>query len=220
MAARDGGEYESEQVGLLLKWSPNWAADRVGLAEKVVDRLPASLAALGRGEIDLYKVQTVNELTMNLSSEHGREVEDRVLERASVQTGAQMRQRGRRIVMRVDPRGARERAAEAKAQRCVDLGSERTVWAKLYAYIPADKAVAIKLRVDKIARLAKTPQDDRTLDQRRADVVCDLLLGKASNVQVHLQVTAPAAMLMRVDDQPGTGRIRPDHRRPGARVGG
>jgi hypothetical protein len=76
---------------------------------------------------------------------------------------------------------------------------------KLYAYIPADKAVAIKLRVDKIARLVKTPQDDRTLDQRRADVVCDLLLGKPSNVQVQLQVTVRATMLMRVDDQPGGG---------------
>jgi hypothetical protein len=40
LAARFGGEYKSEQVGLLLKWSPNWAADRVYLAEKVVDRLP------------------------------------------------------------------------------------------------------------------------------------------------------------------------------------
>ena len=73
IAARDGGEYKSEQVGLLLKWSPNWAADRVCLAEKVVDRLPASLAALERGEIDLYKVRTVHDLTMNLSPEHARQ---------------------------------------------------------------------------------------------------------------------------------------------------
>jgi hypothetical protein len=72
IAGRDGGEYKSEQVGLLLKWSPNRAADRVCLAEKVVDRLPASLAALERGEIDLYKVQTAHELTMNLSPEHAR----------------------------------------------------------------------------------------------------------------------------------------------------
>jgi hypothetical protein len=63
--------------------------------------------------------------------------------------------------------------------------------------------VAIKLRLDKIARLVKTPQDDRTTDQRRADVVCDLLLGRKSNVQVQLQVTVPVSMLMRVDDQPG-----------------
>jgi hypothetical protein len=91
IAARDGGEFKSEQVGLLLKWSTNWAADRVHLAEKVVDRLPASLAAPERGEIDLCKVQTVHDLTMNLSPEHARQVEDRVL----------------------------ERAAEVKAQRCV-----------------------------------------------------------------------------------------------------
>jgi hypothetical protein len=32
---------------------------------------------------------------------------------------------------------------------------------------------------------------------------CDLLLGKTSNVEVRLQVTVPATMLMRVDDQPG-----------------
>lgn len=106
-----GGEYRSEQVGLLLKWSPNWAA----LAESVVGRLPASLAALERGEIDLYRVRTVNDLTMHLSPEHAREVEDRVLEKAAEQTGAQLRQRARRIVARVDPAGARERAVEAKA---------------------------------------------------------------------------------------------------------
>jgi hypothetical protein len=86
--------------------------------------------------------------------------------------------------------------------------------AKLFAYVPADKAVAIKLRVDKIARLVRTPQDDRTMGQRRADVVCDLLLGTPGNVQVQLQVTVPAAMLMRVDDQPGElagyGPITPD----------
>jgi hypothetical protein len=75
--------------------------------------------------------------------------------------------------------------------------------AKLYAYVPADKAVAINLRVDKIVRLVKTPQNDRALDQRRADVVCDLLLGRPSNVQVQLQVTVPTSMLMRLDDQPG-----------------
>jgi hypothetical protein len=52
------------------------------------------------------------------------------------------------------------------------------------------------------------------MDQRRADVVCDLLLGKASNVRVQLQVTVPATMLMRLDDQPGEcagyGPITPD----------
>ncbi|MEO6089478.1 MAG: DUF222 domain-containing protein [Umezawaea sp.] len=203
IAARSDGRYRSEQVALLLTWTSTWAADQVALAEGVVARLPASLAALERGEIDLYEVRTVHELTMNLSPELAREVEERVLEKAAGQTGAQMRQRARRIVLGVDPTGARERAAAAKTRRCAGVQSEEDGMAKVYAVVPADKAVAIALRVDKIARQSKTPEDPRTMDQRRADVVCDLLLGKPGNVQVQLQVTVPVSTVMCLDDQPG-----------------
>jgi uncharacterized protein DUF222 len=114
-----------------------------------------------------------------------------------------MRQRARRIVLRVDPAGARDRAVAAKAARCAGLQSEEDGMAKVYAVVPAEKAVAIAVRVDKIARQAKAPDDPRTMDQRRADVVCDLLLGKPSNVRVSLQVTVPVSMVMGLDDQPG-----------------
>ncbi|MEO6082214.1 MAG: DUF222 domain-containing protein [Umezawaea sp.] len=200
LGARERGEYRAERIGLLLAWTPRWAADRLDLAEKVSERLPASLRALEAGEIDLYKVQTIYELTMNLSREHAREVEGRVLERAGSQTGAQMRQRARRIVLRVDPTGARERATAAKAARCFGLDVEEDDMARVFALVPADKAVAISRRADTIARRIK---DGRTLDQRRADVVCDLLLGTPSNVRVELQVTVPVTMLMGLDDQPG-----------------
>jgi uncharacterized protein DUF222 len=203
IAARSDGRSRSEQVALLLKWSSIWAADQVAFAESVVGRLSGSLAALERGEIDLYKVRTLHELTMNLSPDLARQVEERVLEKAAQQTGAQMRQRTRRIVLRVDPAGARDRAAQAKAARCAGLQSEEDGMAKVYAVIPVEKAVAIALRVDKIARQSKTPDDPRTMDQRRADVVCDLLLGKPSNVRVSLQVTVPVSMVMGLDDQPG-----------------
>jgi len=203
IAAAYGGRYRAEQVALLLKWSSNWAADQVALAEGVVGRLPGSLAALERGEIDLHKVRTVNDLTMPLSPEHAREVEVRVLEKAAEQTGAQLRQRARRIVLRVDPTGARDRAVMAKAARCAGFQSAEDGMAKVYAVVPAQKAVAIALRVDKIARQAKTPDDPRTMDQRRADVVCDLLLGKLSNVRVEVQVTVPVSMVLGWDDQPG-----------------
>src|SRR4051794_3345658 len=83
IAAVHGGRYRAEQVALLLKWSSSWAADQVSLAEQVVDRLPGSLAALERGEIDLYKVRTVNDLTLSLPLELAREVEERVLEKAA-----------------------------------------------------------------------------------------------------------------------------------------
>src|SRR3954453_23424815 len=124
IAAAHGGRYRSEQVALLLRWSSSRAADQVAFAESVVGRLSGSLAALERGEIDLYKVRTVHELTMNLSPDLARQAEERVLENAAEQTGAQMRQRARRIVLRVDPAGARDRAVAAKAARCAGLQSE------------------------------------------------------------------------------------------------
>ncbi|MEO6088318.1 MAG: DUF222 domain-containing protein, partial [Umezawaea sp.] len=83
IAARSDGRSRSESVALLLTWSSIWAADQVALAQGVVERLPASLAAMERGEIDLYKVRTVHELTMNLTPELARQVEDRVLEKAA-----------------------------------------------------------------------------------------------------------------------------------------
>jgi hypothetical protein len=43
---------------------------------------------LERGEIDLYQVQTVQDVTMNRSPQHGREVEDRVLQTAARWTSA------------------------------------------------------------------------------------------------------------------------------------
>src|SRR4051812_48345737 len=203
IAARSDGRSRSDQVALLLTWSSTHAADQAALAEGVVERLPASLAGMERGEIGLYKGRTVHELTMNLSPDLAREVEERVLEKAAEQTGAQMRQRARRIVLRVDPAGARDRAVAAKAARCAGFQSEDDGMAKVYAVVPAEKAVAIALRGDKIARQSKTPEDPRTMDQRRADVVCDLLLGEPSNVRVQLQVTVPVSMVMGLDDQPG-----------------
>lgn len=92
IARKQGSEFDSEQVALLLKWTSSWAGDRMALAKSLTGRLPASLVALERGEIDLYKVESLDQLTQHLTLEHTGEVERRVLAKAPEQTGAQMRQ--------------------------------------------------------------------------------------------------------------------------------
>jgi hypothetical protein len=52
--------------------------------------------------------------------------------------------------------------------------------AGLWALLPAEDAVAVYRRVDDLAHVAGTPGDERTVDQRRADVFTDLLLGRAN----------------------------------------
>jgi hypothetical protein len=64
-------------------------------------------------------------------------------------------------------------------------------------------------RLGTFARAAAAPGDTRTLDQRRADVFTDLLLGlhvdpdQAGRNAALILVTVPASMLMGLDDQPG-----------------
>lgn len=129
-----------------------------------------------------------------------------MLAEAADQTGAQLAARTRRIVMRVDPEGCAERAAERAKQRGTGMGDLEDDMAKLWAFLPAHKAVACALRVGKIARQARGEGDERTLDQIRADVVADLLLATPDNysaVKVELHVTVSAATLMGLSEQPG-----------------
>lgn len=203
LARKSQSEFDSDQIALLLRWPPGWASNRLAFASRVVEVLPASLAALEAGTIDLYKVESLSDLTRGLATEQAREAESLVLRKAPEQTGVAMRRYARRMIARVDPEGARARAAVRKSHRRATLVPEDDDMATVSVYVQADKAVAVKDRVDRLARNAKAPGDSRTLDQRRADVVCDLLLGKQSSVRAHIYVTVPLTTLMCLDDRPG-----------------
>jgi hypothetical protein len=199
-------EFAASEIAAMLHWTRNWTEDRIAVSRDLVSRLPATVDALEKGEIDLYKAQIIHTQTMPLSADHAAEVEERVLDKASEQTSTQMRRRARRIVMRVDPDGVRDRAEEKKAARAAGMESLEDDMAKLWVTMPADKAMVSWLRVDKLARAAKFPGDTRTLNQRRADVVADLLLATpdhTSPVQVQLLVTVSATTLMGLDEHPG-----------------
>jgi len=203
LSRKSGSEFDADQIALLLRWPPGWATNRLALACRMADVLAASLAALEAGAIDLYKAESLSDVTRGLTLEQAREVEAIVLRKAPEQTGLAMRRYARRVVARVDPEGARSRAAVRKSHRRATLVPEDDDMATMSVYVTADKAVAVKNRVDRLALSAKGPDDSRSLDQRRADVVCDLLLGRHSAVQAQIYVTVPITTLMGLDDQPG-----------------
>lgn len=204
--ACEGDEFADAEIAALMHWTPRFAAEQLHLALELVSKLPKTVVALEKGEIDPYKAKILHDKTSPLPAELAAQVEERVLAKASEQTGAQMRHLTDRVVMRVDPEGARDRAAERKQQRCMGIDSKEADMARLWAYLPANLATACYDRVDKIAKQAQSPEDPRTLDQIRADVVADLLLatpGKTSAVKVELYVTVSAATLMGLSEQPG-----------------
>jgi hypothetical protein len=200
------GEYAADELACALSITGNAAHARLDLALILTRRLRGTLAALGRGDIDLYKARTLAEVTEPLSDAHAGAVEDRVLARAGGQTASQLRQAARRAVLRIDPQGAQQRHEQRTAERTVEVYPLEDGMAALNATLPATQATAIYHRLDAIARNA-APDDPRGMDARRADVLADLLLatrpGQPNNPLARVHVTVPASTLAGDDDQPG-----------------
>ena len=204
--ACEGDEFFDAEIAAAMHWTSRWTSDQIAMALALASKLPRTLDALKKGDIDLYKARVLYDRTLPLSADLAAEVEERVLSKAPGQTGAQMRQLTNRVVMRVDPQGHRERAEERKKQRCTGIDALEDDMARIWAFLPVHLAAACSARVDSIARQTHTPDDPRTLDQVRADVFADLLLAtpdKASAVKVELYVTVSAATLMGLSEQPG-----------------
>jgi hypothetical protein len=67
--------------------------------------------------------------------------------------------------------------------------------AELRAYLTAPDATLIKLRLDAYAK-AMPAEDERTMDQRRADILRDLLLDRAAGpIKTIVHITVPATVL-------------------------
>jgi hypothetical protein len=189
------------------------ASGMVGDAARLVE-LPATAAAFTAGDLGLAHVRTVMEVTSGASVELTAQLEHEAIERAPRQTNASLRRSLRRLRERLEPQALEERRASAEADRrvCVDSAADGMAW--LSVYMRAERAYAIKARLDAIVERAAEADaaststaaavtdaaplgggevgassgpgapaaasvarpDHRTLTQRVADLVGDLLL--------------------------------------------
>jgi Domain of unknown function (DUF222) len=200
-------EFTADEIAPLLRITRNTAHARLELAVQLTTRLSGTLAALDRGEIDLYKARILTELTTVLDDQHAAAVEAQVLPRAAEQTPGQLRAAARRAVLRIDPHGAEQRRQHRVRDRAVVLDAGEDGTAVLTAVnLDAADAVAAYQRLDAYAR-TMSPTDERTMDQRRADALIDLILGRGGAPSAipaaQVQVTVAASTLLGLDDHPG-----------------
>jgi Domain of unknown function (DUF222) len=200
-------EFTADEIAPLLRITHNAAHTRLYLAVQLTTRLPGTLAALDRGEIDLYKARILTELTTVLDDQQAAAVEAQVLPRAADQTPGQLRAAAQRAVLRIDPHGAEHRRQQRIRDRAVILDPREDGTAELTAVnLDAADAVAAYQQLDAYAR-SMSPTDGRTMDQRRADALIDLILGRGGNPSstagVQAQVTVAASTLLGLDDHPG-----------------
>lgn len=225
----DGLESAAAEISLMLHIAPVTASSRLDTALTLTDRYPATMAALTAGRITLCKARVIAEQTEQLADDHAAGVETRVLARAPGQTPGQLRRAVRRAVHRADPAAVRRRHQAARRERGVSLWELPDGMAMVSACLPAGEAVGVYGVLDEYARATGGPDDERTLDARRADALVDLACRSAdytstgtrtaearmsrtdrrrarrrrSRVRVQVRVTVPFSTLFGLDEQPG-----------------
>ncbi|CAM3321408.1 DUF222 domain-containing protein [Kibdelosporangium persicum] len=193
-----------EEVAATLHMSIRVATNRILEADYIVRRLPATLIALEEGTIDIARVRATCQITKPLSDEDARRVEEAVLAQGPHATYQEYRRALRRQAMKVDPEAAERKRKQREEQRDVVTRKSEDGSGKLVATMLAGEVEAAYNVLNHLAYRARTPNDTRTLAQRRADVLVDLVLGRnRERVQANINVTVPLSTLIGLNDKPG-----------------
>jgi hypothetical protein len=199
-------EATSVEIAAALRLTRRAADSEVATALDLQRRLPALWDALLTGRVDLRRVRTVIRGTDHLDPAMARRVVDEVIVEAPRLTTGQLVARLRRRCIETDPDDDAQRYHHAVAERRMVLQSTPDGTANLLGMdLPAAQAAAAARRINHLARQLRRNGESRTMDQLRADVLLDLLTGKADGkpqrATVDLQV--PLTTLMGLSEEPG-----------------
>lgn len=201
-------QWAREDVACALRITPGTAIDRLALARELT-RLPATSAALARGELTLFHARALAEATRPFPVAKASAIEAAVLPSASGESVHRFRQRVERAVLSVDDRDADEQHAEAMTQRRVAIRPTKHGMSELFAVLPAEGAAALGAVLDAAALRRAGADDGRSADQRRADALVDLAAGalgsgsREQGLRPAVRVTVALSTLLGLDERAG-----------------
>jgi hypothetical protein len=198
-----GARAVGEEVALELSLSKTAGQSLTDTCVGLCLEAPETLEALAAGEIDWAKAAEILVLVQKLRltqadtnsdlpqeervdpEELGRELEKRLLGRASGQTLAALKRRGRKDMIEANPRAAENRAKRERTRRFFAFLPDDDSMARLSAYLPADAGMRAKNALTRLAYHARNQSecgDRRTLDQLRVDALVDTLVQAADDL--------------------------------------
>ncbi len=177
----------------------------LAFATDLRERLPAVWAALASGDIDVRRARTIAGGTEHLSDAAAAEVVGRVINAAPGLTTGQLAARVRRLCIETAPNEAKRRYRFAVEGRRVVAEQMPAGTCNLFGFdLPPHQVAAATRRINRLARELRRDGEERTMDQLRADVFIDLLLGESTQgtgavVDIHVDL----ATLADLTEQPG-----------------
>ena len=205
-------ERVAAELAAALTLTGRTADSLLGLARDLA-RLPAVMAALAAGRIDLAKARVFAAELAPLGDVTACQIAARLLDRASAWTTSELRRALRSAVLAADPEAGKRRAEQGRTQSRVEAWQEGSGNGALAGReLPAADAIAADARIGRLARALKANGAAGTLDQLRAAVFLALLLGKdperlldaePAPVGGIVHLTLPALTWLGLADRPG-----------------
>ncbi|WP_435826404.1 DUF222 domain-containing protein [Amycolatopsis japonica] len=175
---RDGARSVAQEVAFALSVTDNHAGAMVAAADALTTRLPRTLNLMDEGKLAGFSAMKVATATVWLSEEDARAVDALLEDRIGDKNPDQVRKAANHAANTIDPEGAGKRAERHREGRRLSLRHGETGVASIEVEDgPVEKVAAAYQRIDREARALRTGGETRTLDQLRADVALDLLLG-------------------------------------------
>ena len=171
-------ESAAAEIRVALTLTRRAADAEVGFALEMQQRLPRVFDMLTRGDIDVRRAKTMLHSTGHLSEDTARTVIGRVIEQAPGLTTGQLAARIRRLCIEADPEEAQQRYEDAVGERRIVVEANPSGTANLSGLDLAPyRVAAVSARINHLARSLNTTSEPRSIDQLRADVFLDLLMG-------------------------------------------
>ncbi len=198
-------EFAGDAFGPALGMSPIAARDRAGKSAIWAARLPATLAAMGVGDLDPWRATVIAEELSCADRDLCAAVERAVFPAVLDETPGQLRRTVRRALAALDPQAVKRRAARALAERYVRVRPGQapgvTEW---LAVLPTETSALCWAAVNALAHQNQGGRPGtgdgsgaegaggaaiHNLDRARADALGDLILGNATvSTTAHLMV--------------------------------
>jgi hypothetical protein len=166
------------EVATLLTISERAAENMIGVARSLVTSLPITLKSLGEGDISWRHATIMVDESAGLSAEDQQRLEHVLLTRPDRLTPPKFARELRKTREQLNPETIVERHTSAREQRGMSLDDGRDGMADVILHLDSTHAHAIFNKATAGARALNDPLDDRTLDNRRADLITHVLLAE------------------------------------------
>jgi hypothetical protein len=206
----------SDGVELSIRAAVADLAVRLNLAEATVRshgniaatlraRMPLLWSSFREGEVSTQNAREAAAVVTELPESVWAQFDACLIDPARTLAPARFAAKARTLRERLDPAPLAERHEAAMAQRRVDTEHDRDGMGWFSAYLPSETIAMASARIDAAAfELFRESDEARTMNQLRADVLTDLLLGGAESSRpgVTLAVTVPMLSLLGHFDEP------------------